>query len=67
VAFGRPWSEALDRVPIDTANSFLGGQSWSGGMALAYADAISNTLRRAMAPERLDQTKRCSNAPEHSQ
>ena len=30
-------SEALARFNIDTANVFLGGYSWGGGMSLAYA------------------------------
>lgn len=82
-AFRWLWSsEASDLFRIDTANIFLGGYSWGGGMSLAYAatnprarrlisiagndhgefireyernesyaDAISNMLRRTMAPE----------------
>lgn len=82
-AFRWLWTrEALGRFPIDTTNILLGGYSWGGGMALAYAatnpraqrlisiagndhgefireyqrnesyaNAISNMLRRTMAPE----------------
>jgi len=30
-------SDVIDRFDIDTANVFLGGYSWGGGMSLAYA------------------------------